>query len=223
MMSIILILLILIWLFLFLLLRWKWNRTLAADFPLFLFCMLLLVTRIAAYTKFGENRQIGLSIAWLPALYWLYIRNHDVAFLFSFKPLNIITGCLIGAILGVGAVGIAAFFIHPSTSIGTSQWIPGLIFDSIQRSILEEIVFRCLLLNYLGKYISNNFFLNLLQGFIFGIFHLYGVYLQSPILLLMPLGIGLLSGFMVLKQKSIYGSLLAHTLYNLIQGLAVAS
>jgi membrane protease YdiL (CAAX protease family) len=82
-------------------------------------------------------------------------------------------------------------------------------------SIAEEIVFRCLLINYLKKHISDETLVNLTQGLIFGAFHIGG-YWQSPILLIIPVGFGLLAGFMVLKQKSIYDSMLAHALDNLI-------
>ncbi len=213
MISIILILLILIWLPLFLIIRWKWKRILAADLPLFLLCLLLHNSRMTVSTTFTQNRQIGLEIAWLPILYWLYIRRHDVAFLFSYKPVNLITGCLIGIFLGVG-VAIVAMDLSKPTEI--FRWFPDLFFDSIQRSFAEEIVFRCLLLNYLKKYISNEYLVNTIQGFIFGMFHLYGAYLQFPIMLIFPISFGLLAGFIVLKQKSIYGSLLAHALCNII-------
>jgi membrane protease YdiL (CAAX protease family) len=211
-MSIILILLILIWLILYFILRWRWNRILAADFPLFLLCNLLLVTGITAHETFGENRQIGLNMAWLPILYWLYLRKKDVIFLFEYKPVNLVAGFLIGLVLGTG---VAVFVTGPLNSIDSSKWIPGLVFDLIQKSIAEEIVFRCLLINYLKKYNLNNLLINLVQGLIFGVFHI-GTYWQSPVLLLIPISLGLLTGFIVMKQKSIYGSILAHVLNNLI-------
>jgi membrane protease YdiL (CAAX protease family) len=213
MISLILILIILIWLLLYLILRWRQERILAADLPLFLLCLLLHNSRMTTYITFTQDRQIGLAITWLPVLFWLYIRRSDVAFQFNYKPVNLITGCLIGIFMGVG-VAVAVMNLPKSPEF--SRWLPGLVFDSIQRSFVEEIVFRCLLLNYLKKNIPNEHFVNTIQGFIFGMFHLYGIYLQYPIMLIFPTSFGLLAGFIVLKQKSIYGSLLAHALYNLI-------
>jgi membrane protease YdiL (CAAX protease family) len=213
MISLILILLILIWLLLSLFFYWKWKRILTADFPLFLLCLLLHSSGMTAYTSFTEGRHISIAITWLPILYWFYIRRSDVAFLFNYKSVNLIIGCSIGILLGTGVV-VAAVDLTKSPEI--SRWIPGLVFDSIQRSVAEEIMFRCLLLNYLKKHISNVHLANTTQGFIFLLLHLYGTYLQFPFLLIFPTSFGILTGFIVIKQKSIYGSLLAHALYNLI-------
>jgi membrane protease YdiL (CAAX protease family) len=205
--------LILIWLLLSLILRWKWKKTLATDFPLLLLCIVLLSSKMTAYTSFGEGYQIGISVGWVTILYWLYIRKHDVSFLFRYKPTNLVTGCLLGVALGVSTVMLVDV---PSRLPEASKWIPGVIFYSIQKSLAEEIVFRCLLVNYLKKNISSDLFVNLIQGLAFGILHRSELYMQSPILLLLPLGFGLLAGFVAQKQKSIYGSMLAHTLFNVI-------
>lgn len=212
MIVILILLLLLIWVILYLILRWRWHKILLADFPLFLLCSLLLGTSIAAHLAFDQNHQIGFNIAWLPILYWMYLRKKDVSFLFEYKPANLVTGFFIGLVLGTGVVMVVN---DHSSSFDSTKWIPGLIFEMIQKTIAEEIVFRCLLINYLKKYNLNNLLINLVQGLVFGVFHI-GAYWQSPVLLLIPIGLGLITGFIVMKQKSIYGSMLAHLLNNLI-------
>lgn len=215
MISLILIMIIAGWSFLYLYYRWRQKKILAVDLPLFLLCILFLNSRRTIFITFGmgDDYKIGLSVAWLFILCWFYIRRNEIAFLFEYKPINLIIGGLAGMLFAVAVIIVGADVLKSNE---ISRWIPGLIFDSVQRSMAEEIVFRCLLINYLKKRFPTEFIANLTQGFLFGMFHLYGAYLQSPIMLLLPLFFGLSMGFIVLKQKSIYGSLLAHVLYNLM-------
>jgi len=209
-----LIFILFLWLLMSLFQWWRYKKILAPDFPLFLLCSILISSTISLNIPLGEYRQISINIVWIPILYWLHLRKPDINFMFRGRLINLITGFIIGIVSG-GTVVLILSLARISNQGETLTWIPGSIFYSIQMSITEEFVFRCLFMNYLRKHINNESLVNLLQGLIFGIFHI-GKYWQHPVLLFLPIGSGLLYGLAVLKQKSIYGSMIAHILHNLI-------
>lgn len=184
------------------------------DFPLFLLCSMLISSTISLNVSLGEYRQISINIVWILILYWLHLRKPDVNFMFRGRLINLITGFIIGIVSGGAVILILSLARIPNQG-ESLKWIPGSIFYSMQIAIAEEFVFRCLFMNYLKKHINNETLVNLLQGLIFGMFHI-GKYWQYPFLLFLPIGSGLLYGLAVLKQKSIYGSMVAHILHNLI-------
>lgn len=211
--NLILTFLILVVLFLlFWLLQWKHKNTFAVDLPLFLFSGLFLGINLNTLISFGDTIQFKIALAWVPILWWLYLRRQDTAFLFRYKFSNLIIGCIAGVVFGIIVVLLVG---DSSISTKVYEWFLKLNFDMFQKAVAEELVFRCLFLNFLSKRISKDIYVNIVQGCVFGAFHI-GMYWQFPYLLILPICFGILTGAMVLKQKSIYGSIFAHILSNLI-------
>ncbi|WP_195972662.1 CPBP family intramembrane glutamic endopeptidase [Clostridium thermobutyricum] len=134
-----------------------------------------------------------------------------------FKKKNIkliIVMTLSGMFLGIILSGIVGEFITSNkfminNVVNLKNSILGLIFMLIIAPILEEIIFRGILFNYLKKH-CNVAFAIIIQAIVFGVFH--GNVSQGVNAFVM----GIILAIIYLYTNSLWGDILAHGLTNFL-------
>ena len=137
--------------------------------------------------------------------------NFDIAFKYYFIGLGIMIGSniLINFILKLGNSQNEQAV---QTLIKSAPWLM-LIFAGLLAPIIEEIVFRKSLKNV----IKNKYIFIFISGFVFGLLHIIGYNLKTPLELLyiIPYGaLGLMFALMDYKTDSTYPSIFMHMFHN---------
>ena len=138
--------------------------------------------------------------------------NFDIAFKYYFIGLAIMIGSniLINFILKLGNSQNEQAV---QSLIKTAPWLM-LIFAGLFAPIIEEIVFRKSLRNV----IKNKYIFIFVSGFIFGLLHIIGYNLKTPLELLyiIPYGaLGFMFALMDYKVDSTYPSIFMHMFHNI--------
>lgn len=168
---------------------------------------ILLLGASIVWLTFVDNKSLKETLSYLK----LTGRNIDSAFIWGaavfitifFAQIII---ALFLSLLGVHLENPVANEIAAALSIGS------MVFIAVVQSTSEEIFFRGFLLEKIGEY-SGYTTAVFATAFLFGLAHMgYGrIY---PIL--MPLIMGLLLGYVVVKTKNLFSSITAHITFNLV-------
>lgn len=165
---------------------------------------------------------VGASIIWLyfvnnlrlkdiMSYLKLTAKDLDTAFLWGFAVFMVILSIQI-------AIAMVLFILDVHIENPVAEEIAGtlsitsMVFVSIVQSTSEEIFFRGFLLEKIGEYSGYGVAIGA-TAFLFGLAHMgYGqVY---PIL--MPIVMGILLGYVVVKTKNLFSSITAHVTFNLV-------
>ena len=165
---------------------------------------------------------VGASIIWLYFVNNLRLKDIisylkltakdlDTAFLWGFAVFMVILSIQI-------AIAMVLFILDVHIENPVAEEIAGtlsitsMVFVSIVQSTSEEIFFRGFLLEKIGEYSGYGVAIGA-TAFLFGLAHMgYGqVY---PIL--MPIVMGILLGYVVVKTKNLFSSITAHVTFNLV-------
>ena len=141
----------------------------------------------------------------------LTAKDLDTAFLWGFAVFMVILSIQI-------AIAMVLFILDVHIENPIAEEIAGtlsmtsMVFVSIVQSTSEEIFFRGFLLEKIGEYSGYGVAIGA-TAFLFGLAHMgYGqVY---PIL--MPIVMGILLGYVVVKTKNLFSSITAHVTFNLV-------
>ena len=138
-------------------------------------------------------------------------KNFDIAFKYYFIGLAIMIGSniLINFILKLGNSQNEQAV---QSLIKTSPWLM-LIFAGLLAPIIEELVFRKSLRNVL----KNKYLFIFTSGFVFGLLHIIGYSLKTPleVLYIIPYGgLGFVFALMDYKINSTYPSIFMHMFHN---------
>ena len=122
--------------------------------------------------------------------------------------------CLSGLFLGSILSGIVEQFIPPNKFMLSSvenlkHSVLGIISMIIIAPILEEIIFRGIIFNYLKKYCRVTFAI-IIQAIIFGVFH--GNFFQGVYAFVL----GIVLAIIYIYTDSLWGDIIGHALANLI-------
>lgn len=144
---------------------------------------------------------------------------------------NFVKDFLVGIGLGVGTIILGSIFpVIGALGIPNVQSIAGtvgrFVIIVISAPIFEEILFRDFILDFFDEKFTNLpfIFANVIQATLFSLYHLvaYGDSLSAASGSFLTAGLmGLLFGFLRLKQKSVIGSIAWHMVLNLYLGFIV--
>lgn len=191
----------------------KWGKPYLEYIPIFIFMLFAKHSEIAFNLDINKQPYaLGLSLALLLMLFFSRFKQNELISVWNNKPAYLFYGLLFG--VGMGLLSLINEKIEPGIlgEINRTHWISSMLW-TIQVSFTEELAFRWLLINYLKKFELADVIIVLIQGVIFGAAHLGRYHTPLPIIYVTLFGV--LAGWMVIRQKNIAGSSIAHIVTNL--------
>ena len=159
-------------------------------------------------TLFGFEINIGWIFLPCLVLTIYLIKIYPAYYLSNNKLIsNILWGAAIGLFLG-----FVVTLVEPKSDPFELNILIRFLSYSIWVSVREEFYFRGFLLNNFEKIGVNPVITVLIQGFIFSLGHVYDL----PIGILTSTLFGFLAGYITVKHKNIFGSIIGHIIINFL-------
>jgi len=174
---------------------------------------------------------VGALLALLPTLYWLRLPQWTVPRAEALGVLwRVLLAYVIGFVVGLACVAIQAGLSSSGVQVETSTFQTSLFEEGMARygflvtllvigllvPVVEEWVFRGLLLGGIGKHIHFGW-ANLLQATLFMLIH------DDAVRFPFYLAFGLMAGWLVKRYRSLLPAVLLHVLNNTVAVLLMAS
>jgi membrane protease YdiL (CAAX protease family) len=156
---------------------------------------------------------------WAVLLAWINLRKSDFSSDSPFKPSHIYAGLLWGLLAGLlSTVLLYGYYLQqdaPNIS-GNPLAITFMVLEIAQMAVAEEIICRKLLIGYLQRGRWSMAVSIIIQGVVFGFFHILKYPNYIPGIVFATL-FGWLAGWLAVKQRNLWGVSVMHTVTNLTQ------
>jgi membrane protease YdiL (CAAX protease family) len=152
----------------------------------------------------------------------LWIKREELYSYHIIGQIRIFNNIAVGALLGLmmALVTIIKLDVNEiiditslDQSLGLVLWV-SLAFKVIETAMIEELLFRGILLGYLDTYMPMRWMANIVQSAVFCLAHLPRHWDSGWEAFMLVIVFGLLAGYMVQRQRNIIGSVVAHILIN---------